>query len=67
LALVPLDSRFRAFDELAKIAGMLGKSNGRADLHEPLDRLPNLIVENAPVGTITESKTSLALRFTPMS
>jgi hypothetical protein len=37
-----------------------GKSNGRADLHEPLDRLPNLMSRmRRSVTTITESKKAI--------
>ncbi len=37
-------------DELAQVARVLGVADGRADLGELLDRVADLLVEDAPVG-----------------
>ena len=37
-------------DEAAKVAGMLGVADGRADLRELLDGVADLLIEDAPVG-----------------
>ena len=37
-------------DEAPQVAGMLGVADGRADLRELLDRVADLLIEDAPVG-----------------
>ena len=44
------DDLLALLDELPQVAGMLRVADRRADLHELLDGLLNLVVEDAPVG-----------------
>ena len=44
------DDLLAALDELAQVARVLGMADGRAHLGELLDRVPDLLVEDAPVG-----------------
>ena len=44
------DDLLALLDELAQIAGALGVAHRRAHLHELLDGLLDLVVEDAPVG-----------------
>ena len=44
------DDLLAALDELAQVARVLGVADRRADLGELLDRVADLLVEDAPVG-----------------
>ena len=44
------DDLLALVDELAQVARVLGVTHGRADLGELLDRVADLLVEDAPVG-----------------
>ena len=44
------DDLLAALDELAQVAGVLGVAHRRAHLGELLDRVADLLVEDAPVG-----------------
>ena len=44
------DDLLALLDELAQVAGVLGVADGRAHLRELLDRVADLLVEDAPVG-----------------
>ena len=61
------DDLLALLDELAQIAGVLGVAHRRAHLHELLDGLLDLVVEQMrrSVTTMTESKTSLSSRLQP--
>ena len=44
------DDLLAALDELAQVAGVVGVTDGGADLRELLDRVLDLLVEDAAVG-----------------
>ena len=54
-------------DKLTEIARVLGVSDGGSDLGELLDRVSDLLVENArSVTTMMESKMAASLFFSPI-
>ena len=56
-------------DELAQVARVLGVADGRAHLRELLDRVADLLVEDAPVGDDDDrvEDRRFVLAFRPMS
>ena len=63
------DDLLAVLDELAQVARVLGMAHGRAHLGELLDRVADLLVEDAPVGDHDDrvEDRPAPSRFSPMS